>query len=305
MLEALMNGVLPVFGVLALGFAVGKRKVFDVAMAVAINRFVVLVALPILVFRLLARAPFHEFDWMLLIAFLISELLVYGTGFLLARKVFNCDVRESILLGMASAFANHLLFVLPIAILLFGEQASLPIVAIASVDAVVVYCGTVMILDATGLQGVSLMRLLRQFAKNPAILAIFIGLLVGLSGIPLPKSVDAFTGFAGLTAAPCALFALGIILSQQSNPGTQVLPVSISALKLLGHPLIAWFLIEYGFLIGSEWGRPAMMVAAGPSGALAFVLGLQYQVRIAAIARAVLYTSVGSLATVALFASMV
>lgn len=305
MLEALMNGVLPVFGVLALGFAVGKRKVFDVAMAVAINRFVVLVALPLLVFRLLARAPFQDFDWALLVAFLIAELLVYGAGFALARKVFDCDVRESILLGMASAFANHLLFVLPIAILLFGERASVPIVAIASVDAVIVYGGTVLILDATGQQGASLVRLLRQFARNPAIVAIFTGLLVGLSGIVLPRSVDAFTGFAGLTAAPCALFALGIILSQQSNPGTQALPVSISALKLLGHPLAAWFLIEYGFHIGSEWERPAMMVAAGPSGAMAFVLGLQYQVRISAIARAVLYTSIGSLVTVTLFAAMV
>lgn len=305
MFEALMNGVLPVFGVLALGFAVGKRKVFDVAMAVAINRFVVLVAIPLLVFRLLARAPFHDFEWPLLIAFLVAELVVYGAGFVLARYVFNCDVREAVLLGMASAFANHLLFVLPIAILLFGERASLPIVAIASVDAVIVYGGTVLILDATGQQGVSLTRLLLQFAKNPAIVAIFLGALVGLSGIALPKSLDAFTGFAGLTAAPCALFALGIILSQQTNPGTHALPASISALKLFCHPLIAWFLIEYGFQIGSEWSRPAMMVAAGPSGAMAFVLGLQYQVRISAIARAVLYTSVGSLATVALFAAMV
>lgn len=300
-----MNGVLPVFGVLALGFAAGKRKVFDVAMAVAINRFVVLVALPLLVFRLLARAPFHDFEWPLLIAFLVSELVMYGAGFVLARKVFNCEVREAVLLGMASAFANHLLFVLPIAILLFGERASLPIVAIASVDAVIVYGGTVLILDATGQQGVSLRRLLLQFAKNPAILAIVLGVLVGLSGIALPKSLDAFTGFAGLTAAPCALFALGIILSQQTNPGTLALPASISALKLLCHPLIAWFLIEYGFQIGSEWSRPAMMVAAGPSGAMAFVLGLQYQVKISAIARAVLYTSVGSLVTVTLFATMV
>lgn len=305
MFEALMNGVLPVFGVLALGFAVGKRKVFDVAMAVAINRFVVLIAVPLLVFRLLARAPFHNFDWTLLIAFLVSELLIYGAGFTAARKIFGCDVREAVLLGMASAFANHLLFVLPIAILLFGERASLPIVAIASVDAVVIYGGTVLILDATGQQGVSLMRLLRQFAKNPAIAAIFIGLLAGLSGMALPKSLDAFTGFAGLTAAPCALFALGIILSQQSSPGSQALPASISALKLLGHPLIAWFLIEYGYPIGSEWSRPAMMVAAGPSGAMAFVLGLQYQVRISAISRAVLYTAIGSLATVTLFAAMV
>ena len=108
MLTAFFEGVLPVFGVLAVGFAAGRLRVFDAATAAAINRFVVLVAVPLLVFRLLARVPYHEFDWMLLIAFFVSELLAYAIGFFVARTLFGCELAEAVLLGLASCFANHL-----------------------------------------------------------------------------------------------------------------------------------------------------------------------------------------------------
>ena len=135
MLSAFFDGVLPVFAVLAIGYAVGKARIFDAGMAAAINRFVILIAVPLLVFRLLARAPFQDFEWRVLMAFLLSELVAYAAGFLVARKLFKRETREAVLLGLASCFANHLLFVLAIATLLFGERASIPIVAIASVDA--------------------------------------------------------------------------------------------------------------------------------------------------------------------------
>ena len=42
----------------------------------------------------------------------------------------------------------------------------------------------------------------------------------------------------------------------------------------------------------------ALLVAAGPAGAMPFVLAVQYKVPVAAIARAILYSTLGSLVTV-------
>jgi predicted permease len=47
---------------------------------------------------------------------------------------------------------------------------------------------------------------------------------------------------------------------------------------------------------------PAMMVAAAPCGAMSFVLALNYKVRVDAISRAILYSSIGSLVTITLAA---
>ena len=55
--------------------------------------------------------------------YFVTEVLMYAAGFLIARLVFKTDVMEAALLGLAIALTNHILFVLPIAITLFGEAA--------------------------------------------------------------------------------------------------------------------------------------------------------------------------------------
>ena len=99
MLNHLLNGVLPFFAIGALGFVLGKRGNFDLATAMAINKFVMLVCMPALVFRLLARAPLEEFDLAMLIGYLVTEIVMYVGGFVIGRYFFRVDVREAVLLG--------------------------------------------------------------------------------------------------------------------------------------------------------------------------------------------------------------
>ena len=119
MLGHLINGVAPVFAIGLVGYLLGKRGVFDFQMAMAINRFVMLVGMPALGFRLLARAPLEEFDPLMLGGYLFTEMIMYFGGFAIGRYAFKVDIREAALLGLAVALTNHVLFVLPIATELF------------------------------------------------------------------------------------------------------------------------------------------------------------------------------------------
>ena len=298
MIDILLSAVLPVFALLAIGYVLGRAGVFDQAMASSINRFVFLVSVPALVFGLLARSPFDQFNWLALGAFAMIEVVMYATGFAVARYVFRRDPREALLIGLATAFANHLLFVLPIAITLFGENAAIPIVAIAAVDALFIYGGTIVILDATSETGGSISRVLVVFLKNPQIWAIVGGLAIGVSGIGMAEGVDVFTKFAGGTAAPCSLFALGIILSRQEGGADFMLPLTIGGLKLIAYPLLCWGILFGALGIPLDWGKPAMIVAAAPSSSMAFVLALNYRIPTKAIARIILLTMIGALVTV-------
>ena len=106
MIDILLSAVLPVFTLLAIGYVLGRAGVFDQAMASSINRFVFLVSVPALVFGLLARSPFDQFNWLALGAFAMIEVVMYATGFAVARYVFRRDPREALLIGLATAFAN-------------------------------------------------------------------------------------------------------------------------------------------------------------------------------------------------------
>jgi malonate transporter and related proteins len=304
MIENFLGGVLPIFAIGAIGYVLGRLGTFDAAMASAINRFVFYVGIPSLLFRLLVRAPIEEFDLSLLAGFLISEITMYASGFFIGRYLFNTDLKEAVLLGLACALTNHIFFVLPIATTLFGEAAAAPIVAIITMDSIVLFVATLVIMDFMSSADASFTQVAGKIVRNPPVIATVSGLAIGLSDLVVPRSFDVFLEFAGSAAPPCALFAMGIVLSQRQEPGRAFLPVALTAVKLLIHPIIAWVLLVTLIDIPEAMITPTMMVAAAPCGAMAFVLALNYQVRVDVISRAILYSSVGGLVTITLAAAL-
>lgn len=304
MIDIFVGGVLPIFAIGAIGYFLGRVGTFDVAMATAINRLVFFVGIPCLGFRMIVRAPLEEFDLTMLAGFLISELVVYLSAAAVGRYIFKTDVREAILLGLACALTNHILFVLPMAIALFGEQAAVPIVAIITMDVVFLFGATLVIMDFMSSEKGAHGQVVGKIVRNPPIVSMIAGFAVAFSGLELPGGVNVFLDFTSGIAAPCALFSLGIILSQPQQPGRAMLPVALTGIKLVLHPILAWLLLITLFDLPSAIANPAMMVAAAPCGAMGFVLALNYGVRVDAIARAVLYTTIGSLVTITLAASL-
>jgi len=70
------------------------------------------------------------------------------------------------------------------------------------------------------------------------------------------------------------------------------------------HPALAWAIFAGALQLAPEVRNPAMMVAAAPCGVMAFMLALNYGVRVDAIARAILYSSIGSIVTVTVAATL-
>jgi predicted permease len=201
---------------------------------------------------------------------------------------------------MSVAFANQVFFVLPIARRLYGDVGALPVVAISTFDVIVLLAGTIIILDVSRqrTRGISFSQTARVFTRNPPILGISAGVIASLANVPVVGGLEFFARFVGETAAPCSLFALGVILATRHDEGSIAVPATISVLKLVLAPVVAWVLIFPVFDVSPQWGNPAMLVAAGPAGAMPFVLALQYEIPVAAIARTILISTIGSLVTV-------
>ena len=304
MLDQFLNGVLPVFGIGVLGYVLGLRGTFDFNIAMALSKFVMFVAMPALGFQLLVNAPLDEFNLAMLGGYFVTELLMYAAGFLIARRVFKTDVMEAALLGLAIALTNHILFVLPIAITLFGEEVVTPIVSIISIDGILIFSGSLILMDVLATRDTSLRHTISKIIRNPPLIAMAVGLAAGSLGLAVPIGLDVFIDFLGGTASPVLLFALGTILSQRGSGARPMLPVTIAAMKLVAHPLLAAIIFTGVLQLTPEVRNPAMMVAAAPCGVMAFMLALNYGVRVDAIARAVLYSSIGSLVTVTLAAGL-
>lgn len=301
--QVFLNPVLPIFAVLGFGMLLARRGIFDTNAASVLNRFVFYIGAPALLFSLLMSAPLAAFEWQVLALYVASEIGIYAAGTALARYAFRREWRESLLLGMTACFVNHVFFVLPMARVLYGDAASAPIAAIIVVDTVLIFALTIVALELSAPGLPSGRKVLALLLKHPMLQAIAAGLLVNLLGLPLHDGIETFVSFVGAAASPIALFALGIILVSTASPGLDKMALSIVGLKVIVHPLLAWLLFSgAATLANPAWTSTALLVAAGPCGAMPFVLGLQYKIDVTTIARAIGYSTLLSLLTLALMA---
>ncbi len=299
MLHVLTHNILPVFAMLALGFAMGRAGKTTHPEAAAVNRVAFLILQPALIFPLMAGIDLERFDALALGLYAACEFVAFGLAYGIARVVFRRVHLEAWLLAMAVVFVNSLLYIWPISFLIYGEEAALPITAIVAWDASVMFAFFIISMelmagDRSGGGAV------RRIGTNPVILAIALGLAVNLLGLAVPEPVLTAAGFAGAGAAPLTLFALGVILS-----GTALLPsptvVGITVLKLAVFPLLVWAALSLASP-GNPWSPFFILNAAGPSGAMAFALAMLYKVRTDTIAPVIIWTSTLSLFSLALLA---
>ena len=240
-----------------------------------------------------------EFDISALAIYAGAEVVAFLAAYALARHVFRREHLESWLLAMCVIFVNSLLYIWPISFLIYGEAAALPITAIVAFDAAISFAFFIISMELMAgerAQGGALNRI----ATNPVLIAILLGAVVNLSGLPVPVPLLTAMEFAGAAAAPLTLFALGVILS-----GSRLIPTPVVAgiggMKLLAFPALVWAGMSL-MLPGNEWEALFVLNAAGPSGAMAFALALLYKVRTDAIAPVIIWTSTLSLISLSLLA---
>ena len=295
MLQAIFDPILPIFAVLAVGYILRKVAIFDATHATAINRFVFYLAAPALVFVIFARAPLGQLNLPVLASYFAAEVIIYSSIAVLARKFFHLPLAESLLLGMTAIFANHVFFVRPIAILVYGESVVLPIGGIIIID-VVAFCLTVFMVDAITSGSTQIKAAAMGLLRNPFVITPVLGVLAWYFSGYVPTGLFTFADFAGAAAAPVSLFALGVVLA-----GVPLWPIGwlisiIIAAKLLLHPLLVFVGIS-AFGDNAGWQDIAILVAAGPCGAMPFVIAVQYGVAIERIAKAILFSTLLSILT--------
>jgi predicted permease len=305
LLNYLGTAVFPIFAIGAFGFLLGKMRTFDIAAAFSINKFVMFVCMPALCIEFLALAQVESFDFLLLFGYFLSEVILFSLGVFISKYIFRLLNSEALLIGLALALTNHVLFVLPIADELFEEAKTLTIISIITMDGLVIFSLTLIAMDILSNSDQPFSITIKAIFTNPPLIGIVIGLFVSLNNLELPRGIMFFLETLGGTATPALLFSLGIMLSYQKIITPTKLIVSMSSLKLIIHPLLAWLIIT--LLFGGHYPEvhsTALMAAAAPSGVMAYMLAVNYNVSVDRISPIILYTSIGSLITVSLAATM-
>lgn len=305
-MRAIVDVVLPVFGLIFAGMIAGRFRLLGQESSEALNRFVYYFALPPLLFLGMARVPVGQiFNLPFLAAYVGGAAIVFVIIVIVARLLFPGRLAQLALGAMSGSFANTGYMGIPLFMTAYGPDGMLPVIISTVINSALMVGGVVALIEIDVQRGAGAWSAARRvgaaLAVNPLVVAPLAGIAWSAVGLPIPKPLGTFGDLMGAAAGPCALFAIGLFLATRSLKtlvgGRKVVEVGwlISA-KLILEPLITWGLAVY---LGLDpfWVASSVILAALPTGALAFVLASNYKVFVERTSAVILGSTVISVLT--------
>ena len=205
------------------------------------------------------------------------------------------------LCGLAASFANHVLFVYPITQFAFDPVMSIPVRSIITID-IIIFTLTIIILDIHQAPSAGPLRAMAGQLRNPLLLALLLGVLIVLNPFGTPLALIRCSSFIADAAAPCGLFASGILLARPISKNSLKLALVITGLKMLLHPILGVLIIILAGSYAIEAARTTLMVTAAPVGVMALTFASRYEGKTDAIAQSIFWSFCLSVILVPIFA---
>ncbi len=306
---AVLDVVLPIFGIILAGFLCGRSGLLGQASSEALNRFVYFVALPALFFVAMARVPVADvLNLPFLAAFGGGVLIVSAIALPVSRAAFGNGLGPSGLHALSATFANTGYMGIPLLLTAFGEAAALPAIIATVLNGAVVMAIGIAVIEADLARGRGLSRIVVDIAagvaRSPLVLAAVAGILASAAGLALPGALVTFCDILGAAAPPCALFAIGLFMVGRGIT-TGMAEISwLVALKLVAQPAVTWVLAVPILRLDPVWAAAAVTLAALPTGSLVFVLASQYGVYTQRATAAILVSTVLSVVTLSVLLAL-
>lgn len=273
-MTAVLLSIVPVFGVLVLGWVLRASKAFPAEQWPVIERLTYFVLFPCLLFSSLVRSELDPSTAIPIAASIVFGLMMTACGLPALRKslatddpgftsVFQGSIRPNVYIGLAVIAA------------IWGEEGiALAGICVAATMPLVNALSVIM-LSRYGTSGrKSVFGIIKAMAQNPIIVSVVLGVAYSLSGLPLPLLAERGLDVLGRAALALGLLSVGAGLMFEGL-GRQIRPMLIAVVvKLLINPI----LIVPGILVFGLSGLPALipMVFNGlPVAPSAYILSRQ------------------------------
>jgi predicted permease len=298
-----LAAILPVFAVIAAGFVLRRLNILGGNSHAELSRFVVKLALPVLLFRIMADAdPATIWQPGFIVALGGSAFVTFALTIAIRRGAVGGAA--AVVDGLAAGYSNAAFIGIPLCLALLGPGGLLA----ASFASIIVVC----VLFAIAILSIEIAvtpganpailagKALLAAARNPLVFGPAIGSIFSFGHVELPVAVDRCAELLGAAASPCALVAIGLFLGEKrpgAGLGSQAL---IVGLKLMFQPLLAYLIAYWLWPQPPFWAKAAVLIAALPTGTGPFMLAELYEQEADLSARVILWSTILSIGTLTL-----
>ena len=237
-----INVTMPIFLVMVIGYILKQIGMLNDNFVTVANKFNFKVTLPFMLFKDIAgvdiKAVF-DIKYVLFCAIVstICFWVVWGTAKLLVRdKTIRGAFVQSSFRGSAAVMG--LAFIQNI----YGSSAMGPLMIVSAVPLYNLFSVIVLTFEANDSTGIDKKAKIRQaginICKNPIILSILAGLIVGLLGIQFPTLVNKTVSNVAQMATPLALITIGAGFEGRKALAKIAPTMASSMIKLVLQPLV-------------------------------------------------------------------
>ena len=300
---SILTIVLPIFALIFAGWLARRLGVLGPQATREISKFVIWLALPALLFDIVASAHWTEI-WQpgFIAAFGLGCLLVFAVTLLI--RLWARGLADAAIDGLNAGYANTGFIGFPLALAAIGRPALAPTL----ISTIITVCGVFAVAIVLIEIGIGTerrpahmaLKVGRSLLKNPLLVAPLLGALAPLTGQAVPASAETFLKLLGGAASPCALVALGLFLAEKRDTAPRVggPTALLVAFKLLLQPGLTWVLAALVFRLPPLLTHTAVLLAALPTGTGPFMLAELYRREADVTSNVILVSTVLSLLTV-------
>ena len=237
-----INVTFPIFLVMVIGYILKQTGMLNDNFVTVANKFNFKVTLPFMLFKDISGVDIKAvFD----IRYVLFCALVSTACFWLIWGAAKLFVREKSIRGAfvqasfrGSAAVMGLAFIQNI----YGESAMGPLMIVSAVPLYNIFSVLVLIFEADEAAELNKREKIKQalvnIAKNPIIISILLGLVVGLLGIDFPMIVDKTVNSISQMATPLALITIGAGFEGRKALAKMKPTMAAAMIKLVIQPLI-------------------------------------------------------------------
>lgn len=299
--------VLPIFTLIFAGWLARRIGILGPNSTKELNRFVVYLALPALLFDIIGHARWSDL-WQpgFIAAFSLSSLLVFAlTIALRLRKPRH--LADAAIDGLNAGYANTGFMGFPLALIALGKDAMAP-TTVATIITVCIIFAIAIVLIEIGLQTEKrkthlAMKVGRSLIRNPLLTAPALAALYQLTGWGIPDPAENFLKLLGGAASPCALVALGLFLAEKREAAgdDRTSTTVLVGFKLVLQPVVAWVLASVVFGLSPLLTHTAVLLSALPTGTGPFMLAEFYRREAQVTSKVILVSTILSVVSVSAY----
>ncbi|MBL8471471.1 MAG: AEC family transporter [Rhodocyclaceae bacterium] len=277
----------PIFGLVFLGYLSRRYKLVGPTAFSELNRFVACLALPALLFDIVAHVRLEQLGQAgFLASFGIGAFAMFALPFVVLRR--GRPFGDTVLDGLCAGYPNTGFIGLPLAQLAFGPSSA-PGAAIAAVFTTCIIFGfAIALLEWDSQRGSSLrstaVKVFNSLIRNPMVIVPLSAVVVSAGWVTLPPSVERLLKLLGGAAGPCALVAIGLFFARDDpnddkawSAFFQPRTLALVVVKLVLQPLLTVVLAMFVFKLDSRDTILVTVMSALPTGSGSFMLATYYK----------------------------